>query len=144
MACFGFSLPSAATATGHAGGTTLATVSLLHNLQPIAAGPRSALRGLGIAAVDTIEGRLEREGRVAVFEGCPDQAHSLERALRALGLSISINLRSAEASALRRPWRLNHQRCAGVAAAPGKPLQRLSCSMLCTPSSRWLPITQVG
>lgn len=105
MARLSFSLPSANTVTGPAAATTVATVSLLHNLQPIAAGLRAALQGLGIAAVDTMEGRLQREGRLAVFEGSPDQARGLERALRALGLSTSLNLRSAEASPLRRPWR---------------------------------------
>jgi hypothetical protein len=94
--------PSTAAA---AAGTAVATVSLLHDLQPIAAGLWAALERLGITGAPTIDQQLQREGRVAVFEGSPEQAGSLERALLALGLSTSVNLRHAEVRPLRRPWR---------------------------------------
>jgi hypothetical protein len=101
MARPSFFQPTAATAAG----TAVATVSLLHDLQPIATGLRAALERLGIAGAPTIDQRLQREGRVAVFEGSPEQARGLELALRALGLSTSLNLRHAEVRPLRRPWR---------------------------------------
>jgi hypothetical protein len=88
-----------------AAGTAVATGSLLHTLQPIATGLRAALETLGITGAPTIDQRLQREGRVAVFEGSPEQARGLERALGALGLSTSVNFRHAELRPLRRPWR---------------------------------------
>ena len=96
MAPFPFSQPPA--------GTAVATVSLLHNLQPIATGLRAALERLGIAGAAAMDQRLEREGRVAVFEGSTEQARGLERALRALGLTTTLNLRTAAVRSLRRPW----------------------------------------
>lgn len=82
-------------------GTAVATVSLLHNLRPLGAVLRAALEDLGITGVQTLDQRLECEGRVAVFEGCPEQARGLERALRTLGLTTSLNLLSASAGSRR-------------------------------------------
>ena len=87
-----------------AAGTAVATVSLLHSLQPLGEGMRAALKALGITDVQTIDRRLEREGRVAVFDGCFEEARSLDKALRSLGLSTSLNLRTAAVRPLRRPW----------------------------------------
>ena len=70
----------------------LATVSVLHALEPVAARLRAVFGDSGVAPSDP-DGRLEREGRLAVFEGTPQEAERLERALRALGLTTSINLR---------------------------------------------------
>ena len=83
-----FRLPPVAPATA----PLLATVSVLHALEPVAARLRAVFGDSGVAPSDP-DGRLEREGRLAVFEGTPQEAERLERALRALGLTTSINLR---------------------------------------------------
>jgi len=70
----------------------LATVSVLHALEPVAARLRAVFGDSGASPSDP-DARLEREGRLPVFEGTPQEAQRLERSLRALGLSTSINLR---------------------------------------------------
>lgn len=83
-----FRLPPLAPATA----PLLATVSVLHALEPVAARLRAVFGDSGAAPSDP-DGRLEREGRLAVFEGTHQEAQRLERALGALGLTTSINLR---------------------------------------------------
>jgi hypothetical protein len=70
----------------------LATVSVLHALEPVAARLRAVFGDSGASPTDP-DARLEREGRLPVFEGTPQEAQRLERGLRALGLTTSINLR---------------------------------------------------
>jgi hypothetical protein len=67
-----------------------ATVSVLQNLEPVAARLRAVLGEFGALDRDP-DARLAREGRLAVFEGDPAQARRLNQALRAVGLSTSLN-----------------------------------------------------
>lgn len=69
----------------------LATLSLLQALEPVALRLR-AVPGLACAPGAELERRLACEGRVALFEGPLAEARQLERSLRQLGLTTSINL----------------------------------------------------
>jgi hypothetical protein len=69
----------------------LATVSVLHALEPVATRLRAVFGDSGASTNDP-DARLEREGRLPVFEGTPQEAQRLELSLRDLGLTTSINL----------------------------------------------------
>jgi hypothetical protein len=69
-----------------------ATVSVLNALQPVAEALRSALPDGPNDWADA-DGRLAREGRLAVFEGSEPEARALAHTLRCLGLTPSCHLR---------------------------------------------------
>jgi hypothetical protein len=69
----------------------LATVAVLNALEPVGERLHALLAEAGIDGVEA-DNRLAREGRLAVFAGGPAEAHALQAALRAQGLTTSLNL----------------------------------------------------
>ncbi len=79
--------------------SAVATVSVLQDLQPAALRLRAALgRSVSAAAGAEADRRLACEGRLAVFEGSLAQARRLERVLREVGFTTSVNLRAQSQS----------------------------------------------
>jgi len=70
----------------------LATVSILHTLQPVANRLRSSLEHLSAAEAHALDGLLERTGAAVVFRGHPVAARALEALLRRAGLTTSVNV----------------------------------------------------
>lgn len=70
----------------------VATVSLLQALQPVDSRLLQAVPGLTCPAAAEVERRLACEGRLAVFQGSPQEARRVLQALQQLGLSATCNL----------------------------------------------------
>jgi len=69
----------------------ISTVLVLPDLHGLAARLRAALADLSAPAAEAMHREAERTGRVPVFQGEPQRALELARALRAAGLTVSVN-----------------------------------------------------
>lgn len=69
----------------------VATVLVLPDLRPLAARIRAVLAHLSHPEADDLHRQAERCGRAVVFRGDPAEAGRLDRELRAVGLTTSVN-----------------------------------------------------
>lgn len=75
----------------------VATVSLLQALQPVESRLQD-VPGLTCPPTAELERRLACEGRLAVFQGSPQEARRVLQALRQLGLGATCNLQAGIAA----------------------------------------------
>ncbi len=75
----------------------VATVSLVQALQPVDS-LLQAVPGLTCHAAAELERRLACEGRLAVFQGSPQEARRVLQALQQFGLSATCNLQAGIAA----------------------------------------------
>jgi len=69
----------------------ISTVLVLPDLRCLVERLRTALPDLSASGAEALHQEAERTGRVPVFRGEPHQALQLARALRAAGLTVSVN-----------------------------------------------------